>query len=105
MEALFNIPSVPPKEKGRMASLPNSVEIFLKREMISPRASSHEIRCHSCWCGEGFSSRPDGAKLRSRVEPFGPTRRIGYKTRSGEYTRSRYLATLAHRKPRVTGCA
>jgi len=35
--------------------------------------------------------------------PFGATLLIGYSTRSGEYTRSRYLATLAQRKPRVTG--
>ncbi len=48
MEALFNIPSVPPKEKGRIASLPNSAMIFLKREVISSRASSHVMRCHSC---------------------------------------------------------
>src|SRR5579862_5260828 len=30
---------------------------------------------------------------------------MGYKTRSGEYTRSRYFATLAHKNPRVTGCS
>src|SRR5580700_11743415 len=96
MEALFNIPNVPPKEKGRMASLPNSAAIFLKREVISSRASSQLMRCHSC-----VAPAPPPVD----VGPFGLTRRIGYKTRSGEYTRSRYLATFAHRKPRVTGCA
>src|SRR5215469_8440369 len=30
---------------------------------------------------------------------------MGYSTRSGEYTRSRYFATLAHRNPCVMGCA
>ena len=35
--------------------------------------------------------------------PSGATLRMGYSTRSGEYTRSRYLATFAHKKPRVTG--
>src|ERR1700722_3196667 len=29
---------------------------------------------------------------------------MGYSSRSGEYTRSRYCATLPHRKPCVTGC-
>jgi len=30
--------------------------------------------------------------------PFAAILRMGYSTRSGEYTRSRYLATFAHRK-------
>src|SRR5579885_2555946 len=30
---------------------------------------------------------------------------MGYNTRSGEYTRSRYFETLAHKNPRVKGCA
>src|SRR5882762_267087 len=48
----------------------------------------------------GAPARPS----RREVGPFGFTLLIGYRTRSGEYTRSRYLATLAQRNPRVTGC-
>ena len=49
--------------------------------------------------------RADPSPGRPLPRPFGRTRRMGYSTRSGEYTRSRYFATLAHKKPRVTGCA
>src|SRR5208337_4918262 len=57
--------------------------------------------------GWGFSPLGPCKLLTESVPagPFNPTRFIGYSTRSGEYTRSRYLATLAQRKPRVTGCA
>src|SRR5580765_6054551 len=30
---------------------------------------------------------------------------MGYSTRSGEYTRSTYFDTFAHKNPRVTGCS
>src|SRR5215471_17829926 len=69
-----------------------------KREVISSKASCQEIRCQAwsdCAGTDGFV--PPG--------PLGPTLRIGYSTRSGEYTRSRYFATLAHKNPRVTGCS
>ena len=56
--------------------------------LISASASSHEMR----W------------KSANVPEPLSVTRRMGYSRRSGEYTRSRYCATLAHKKPRVTGC-
>lgn len=77
-----------------MASLPNSRLIALKRAVISSSASSHEIR----W----KPSEEFDALLLARG-PLDPVRRMGYNTRSGEYTRSRYLETFAHRKPRVTG--
>src|ERR1700730_1603939 len=86
--------------------------MFLKRDVILSTASSQVMRCHSCLCGDGsepalseVEGTHPGAKLRNLTGPFAPTRLIGYKTRSGEYTRSRYLATFAHKKPRVTGCA
>src|SRR5439155_13715481 len=84
---------------------PNSVTMLLKREIISSRASSQEIRSQM----ESRSFAPSG-RARTPVStwlvprPFGPTLLIGYSTRSREYTRSRYFATLAHRKPRVIGC-
>ena len=37
------------------------------------------------------------------ANPFAASLRIGYNTRSGEYTRSKYFATLAHKNPRVIG--
>jgi len=79
-----------------MASLPKSEEIARKRDAISSSASFHEIRFHTeeLACG--------GA---AATGPLGPTLRIGYSTRSGEYTRSRYFATFAHKNPRVTGCS
>src|SRR5512138_2326011 len=45
IEAPFRAPRVPPYEYGRIASLPKSREINLKRCEISSRASFHEIRC------------------------------------------------------------
>ena len=78
-----------------MASLPNSAAIARKRDVISSRASSQEMRCQICaFVGIAAFGCPG---------PLGPTLRIGYSTRSGEYTRSRYFATLAHKNPRVTG--
>lgn len=95
MEAPFRAAMEPPYEYGRTASEPNSDVICLKRELMSSRASSQLMRCHAC-VARAFSPA---------TGPFGVIRRMGYSTRSGEYTRSRYLATFAHRKPRVTGCA
>src|SRR5581483_10249355 len=71
-----------------MASEPNSSETARSLAVISSRAASQEILSKAALDG-----------------PFGATRRSGYSTRSGEYTRSRYFATLAHKKPRVTGWA
>ena len=56
------------------------------RAAIVSIASSHEI----------------GAKSPA---PFGPTRRSGVKTRSGEWTRSAYSRTLPQITPRVNGCS
>src|ERR1700693_3084208 len=91
MEAPLSTPRVPPYEDGRIAPLPNAAAMRLRRSVISSRACSHVMRSKSVVC------RP--------FVLFGATRRIGYSTRWGEYTRSRYLATLAQRKPRVTGWA
>ena len=44
-------------------------------------------------------------RANSAAGPLGPILRMGYITRSGEYTRSRYFATFAHKNPRVTGCS
>src|SRR6266700_6777961 len=91
-----------------MDSLPNSAEMLLNREDISSRASSHVIRFQLD--SESWSFAPPG-RARAPVPtwplsgPVGPTLLIGYSTRSGEYTRSKYFATLAHKNPRVTGCA
>src|SRR5712691_1678927 len=59
-----------------------------------------------------FSSSAAGQGIRSKSPALRPApplgtvllRRMGYSTRSEEYTRSRYLATLPQRNPRVTGC-
>src|SRR5271170_2824695 len=54
------------------------------RAAMVSSAWSHEIRSNLPW-------------------PFAPTRFWGYRSRPGEYSRSRYRATLPHRNPRVTG--
>src|ERR1017187_10135834 len=69
-----------------MASGPNSSAMPRRRPAMVSRASSQEIRSNWPW-------------------PFAPTRRCGWSRRPGEYSRSRYCATLPHRNPRVTGCA
>src|SRR5260370_31204907 len=59
-----------------------------------------------------ISSSAAGQGIRSKSPALRPPpplgtfflRRMGYSTRSEEYTRSRYLATLPQRNPRVTGC-
>src|SRR6266852_8573378 len=79
--------------------------ILLKRSLISSRAWSQVMRCHAC-VGTGLCPvRAERSSAGSQEGPFGFTRLIGYSTLSGEYTRSRYLATFAHKNPRVTGCA
>src|ERR1700682_639505 len=80
-------------------------------QAMRPTAS---LGAATAWPGEDarlsitLNSGATGAPARPscrEVAPFGFTLRIGYSTRSGEYTRSRYLATLAQRNPRVTGCS
>ena len=93
-----------------MASLPNSAEIARNRDAISSKAWSQEIRSQVCvrsvCVGTAAPGCPCGAKLCCPASgPLGPIRLSGYNTRSGEYTRSRYFATLAHKNPRVTGCS
>src|SRR6516225_7618984 len=63
MEEPLRTARVPPYEYGRIASLPNSLVMSLKREAISDSASCHEIRAKS----SAFLLPP----------PFGATRRIG----------------------------
>src|SRR5215831_16460265 len=77
-----------------MDSGPNSVAELRNLVATVSSASSQEIRSNA-WVGPPFLSGRG---------PFGATRLRGYNTRSGEYTRSRYFATLAHRNPRVIGC-
>ena len=57
-----------------------------QRRAISPMASSQVIRANS-------------------PRPFGPVRRSGVSTRSGEWTRSAYSRTLPQITPCVKGCA
>ena len=76
-----------------MDSGPNSAATLCSLAAIVSNASFQEIRSNAC---------ADPPCL-SRKGPFGATRLRGYNTRSGEYTRSRYFATFAQRKPRVTG--
>src|SRR5215831_12954859 len=87
-----------------MASLPNSFAMTRKREAISSSASSQETRCQTASPGVP-APVPEHRFLPPISGPFGAIRRKGCKTRSGEYTRSRYFATFAHRNPRVTGCS
>ena len=70
-----------------MDSGPNSADAACSLAAISSNASSQEIR----------SKAPEPAL------PLGAILLMGYSRRSGEYTRSRYLATLPQRNPRVTG--
>src|SRR5947209_3052261 len=101
MEALLSVPRVPPKEYGRIASLPNSAEIARKREAISSRASSQEIRFQHCVEGVEEAGVERVLPLASAAAgPLRPILRMGYNTRSGEYTLSRYFATFAHKNPR-----
>src|SRR5665213_3291746 len=77
-----------------MLSVPDSAAIVLNFAAIESSASSHEIRSNAS-ASRPFVSGPFAAPA---------FRRIGYSSRSGEYTRSRYRATFPHRKPLVTGC-
>ena len=69
-----------------MASAPYSSAIAVNRAQISATAASQEI----------CSNSPD---------PLGPTRRIGWTTRSSWYTRFSRSLTFAHSPPRVNGCS
>jgi len=53
------------------------VEISRKREVISERASSHEILCQTSFARVG-------AAAMGCPGPLGPTLRMGYNTRPGE---------------------
>src|SRR6185503_3125765 len=68
-----------------MDSDPNSAATLRNFAAMVSSASSQEMRCHGCV----------GWTFLSDTGPFGATRFIGYSTRSGEYTRSRYFATFA----------
>src|ERR1700757_437602 len=83
-----------------MASLPNSSAIARKREAISSSASSQEMRFQS-----RLESLNAGTAVLGCPGPLGLILRMGYSTRSGEYTLSKYFETFAHRNPRVTGCS
>jgi hypothetical protein len=77
-------PIVPAYENGRIASAPSSAMIPRQRRAISAIASSQEIRANS-------------------PLPFGPVRRSGVRTRSGEWTRSAYSWTFPQMTPAVNG--
>ena len=67
-----------------MASAPSVAMMARQRSAIVATASSHEI-------GTSWPA------------PFGPTRRSGFSTRSGELTRSAYSRTLPQITPLVNG--
>src|SRR5215469_12971433 len=77
---------LPEPRYGQMASAPNSRLMRLRRSAISSSASSHEMRSNS-------------------PAPFGPTRRIGWRRRSGDCVYAMKSSSLLHRTPRVKGCA
>jgi hypothetical protein len=75
---------LPASENGRTASAPWASITACRRRAVSASASSQLTR----------SNAP---------EPFGPTRRIGCRIRSGEYTRSRKRFTFGHSSPAEYG--
>jgi len=88
-----------------MASGPCSAMVARKRFAISSSASSQEMRWKAPNCAPLGRAGSPVPTLAVTTRPFGAALRMGYKTRSGEYTRSRYFATLAQRNPWVTGCS
>src|SRR5262245_2968611 len=81
----WSSPMLPEPTYGQMASAPNSRITPPNRSAISSSASFQVMRSKS-------------------PEPFGPTRRIGYRRRSGDCVYATKSSSLLQRTPRVKGC-
>src|SRR5215831_3660751 len=81
----WSSPMLPEPRYGQMASAPNSRITRPNRSAISSSASLQVTRSKS-------------------PAPFGPTRRIGYRRRSGDCVYATKSSSLLQRTPRVKGC-